>query len=94
MKALRPLPRPVVVALPPNATVNADNTALLPPSPLKIRYLKGFARIVPTSVVSCLRSYVGAYRLLKIAEKLTNDKINLRSKHKRQFRMAHKLLHL
>lgn len=31
MKDFRPFPRPVEVALPPNATVSADKTALLPP---------------------------------------------------------------
>jgi hypothetical protein len=32
MKDLRPLPRPVELALPPRATVIADSTALLPPA--------------------------------------------------------------
>ena len=92
MNALRPFPRPVEVAFPPNATVIAVRTALLPPTPQVKEY---HAPSTSATYFRCdlyerhRRRYERRMAMLR-----TNDKVNLWAKFEGEELMAHELVHL
>lgn len=95
MKAFKPAPRPVTVALPPKATVRPESTALFPPVRFaNVEYKNGttveqtiLTSIVPftSRVSSCHTTTVNTH---------TDDKIDLRAEADHEELVAHKLVKL
>jgi hypothetical protein len=90
MNALRPLPRPVEVAFPPNATVIAVRTALLPPT----RHVKEHHTIFTGSTYFHYGLRGSQLILRNIAMLRTNDEVDLRTESERKKLVAHELVHL
>ena len=92
MNALRPFPRPVAVAFPPNATVIAVRTALLPPTP-HVKEHHAYSQGLRTSVVTYESDVVSVdtpeYAMLR-----TDDEVDLWPEFERKKLVAHKMVHL
>lgn len=99
MKDFRPEPRPVTVALPPNATVNAERTALLPPNTKKpsvaLSAIGGRWNFhaLPLWPANTQQLLVVRILYMRMPER-TNDKVNLGSECELQILLAHKLVQL